>query len=63
MIMERIQYIFKFLEMRQRFLIPSQFDLVRSLKNYFRAHGNLTPRQIENLEEIKNHIRFDVTAN
>jgi len=61
--MERIQYIFKFLEMRQRFLIPSQFDLVRSLKNYFRVHGNLTSRQLETLEEIRKYIRFDVTAN
>jgi hypothetical protein len=63
MTMERVQYIFKFLEMRQRFLIPSQFDLVRYLKNYFRVHGNLTPRQLESLEEIKRCIRFDVTAN
>jgi hypothetical protein len=61
--MERILYIFKFLETRQRFLIPSQFDLVRSLKNYFRVHGSLTSRQLETLEEIKKYIRFDVTAN
>jgi hypothetical protein len=55
--------MFKFLEMRQRFLVPSQFDLLRSLKNYFRVHGNLTPRQIETLEDIKRYVRFDVTAN
>ena len=49
--------------MRQRFLIPSQFDLIRSLKNYFRQHGNLTSHQIAMLEDIKRYIRFDVTAN
>jgi hypothetical protein len=61
--MDRINYIFSYLEMRQRFLIPSQFDLVKSLKNYFRIHGNLTSRQLEALENIKKYIRFDVTAN
>jgi hypothetical protein len=61
--MERIHYLFSYLEMRQRFLIPSQFDLVKSLKNYFRVHGKLTSRQLEALENIKRYIRFDVTAN
>lgn len=61
--MDRINYIFSYLEMRQRFLIPSQFNLVKSLKNYFNVHGNLTARQLEALENIKRYIRFDVTAN
>ncbi len=60
--MEKIDNIFTYLEEKQRFLTPHQFDIVNKIQNYFKSRRNLTVRQIECLEDIRRYMKIPVST-
>jgi hypothetical protein len=60
--MDQIKDIFNYLEMNKSSLTLSQYEFVKSLKKYYRAKKNLTPRQIDTLQNIRKYMKVEVSS-
>jgi hypothetical protein len=60
--MDQIKDIFNYLEMNRSLLTSSQYEFVKSLKKYYKAKKNLTPRQIDSLQNIKKYMKVEVAS-
>ena len=54
--MDRIKDIFRYIERKQRFLTPYQFNFVRKVKSQFERMGRISPVHVQFLESITSHL-------